>query len=282
MQKNESLLDILVLLYKWKKQIIIATFLSAIITAGISLLLPNFYKASTQFYAASPDLAKPTPIGAVDNALRIYGSDEDIDRLLSISKSSEVMDFLISEYDLYIHYDIDPNKKNAKHNLLLKLNKLYETTKTKYDAINLSVEDEDINMSAQMANAARDKISEIAKKIIKESQINLINSYKSNIAEKSNHLKVLTDSLYNVRDRYKIFNTASQGEAYGTSIVEISGKLENTKAQINYLVNNNGPRDSINILKSKVKGQEQQLSLIMSNIKDYNSGYPFILSLIHI
>jgi uncharacterized protein involved in exopolysaccharide biosynthesis len=279
MQKNESLLDILVLLYKWKKQIIIATFLSAVITAGVSLLLPNFYKASTQFYAASPDLAKPTPIGSVDNDLKIYGSDEDIDRLLSISKSSEVKDYLITEYDLYNHYDIDPDSKNAKHKLLLKLNKLYETTKTKYDAINLSVEDEDINLSAQMANAAREKISEIAKKIIKQSQVNLIKSYESNIEAKSQYIQTLTDSIFYLRSRYKIFNTASQGEAYGSSIVEISGKLENTKAQISYLQNNAGPRDSIKVLQSKLNGFQKQYNLIKSDIENYNSGYPYIITL---
>ncbi len=279
MQKNDSLLDILVLLYKWKKHIIIATLLAAVITAGISLLLPNYYKSSTQFYAASPDLAKPTPIGVGGNDLRIYGSDEDIDRLLSISKSSAVMDYLISEFDLYTHYDIKLDSKDAKHKLLLKLNKLYETTKTKYDAISLSVEDKDVNLSAKMANAARNKIKEIAKNIIKESQVNLINSYKLNIDEKSKNLNALTDSLFRIRDRYNIFNTASQGETYGSSLVEITGKLENAKAQISYLSNSSGLQDSIRLLESKVSGYEKQLSGLKSNIKDYNNGYPFIITL---
>lgn len=279
MQKKDSLLDILVLLYKWKKHIIIATLLAGLITAGVSLLLPNYYKASTQFYAASPDLAKPTPIGVGGNPLRIYGSDEDIDRLLSISKSSAVMDYLITEFDLYNHYEIKPESKNAKHKLLLKLNKLYETSKTKYDAINLSVEDEDINMSALMANAARDKIKEIAKNIIKTSQVNLIKNYESNIDAKSNNLKLLVDSLFNIRDKYHIFNTASQGEAYGSSLVEISGKLENTKAQIAYLKSSPGLEDSVRVLQAKLNGYEKQLSGINNSVNDYNNGYPFIITL---
>lgn len=279
MQKNDSLLDILVLLYKWKKHIIIATIIAGLITAGISLLLPNYYKASTQFYAASPDLAKPTPIGVADNDLRIYGSDEDIDRLLSISKSSAVMDYLITEFDLYKHYEIKPDSRNAKHKLLLRLNKLYETTKTKYDAINLSVEDEDINMSAQMANAARDKITEIAKNIVKESQVNLIKNHESNIDEKSKNLQSLIDSLFYIRERYHIFNTESQGEVYGSSLIEVSGKLQNIKAQIAYLKNSPGLQDSVRVLQAKAIGYEKQLSSLNANVKDYNNGYPIIITL---
>ena len=54
--QNESLFDLVVLLYKWRKHILGASFLAAVIAAGISLALPNYYEASTQFYAASPDL----------------------------------------------------------------------------------------------------------------------------------------------------------------------------------------------------------------------------------
>lgn len=279
MQKNDSLLDIVVLLYKWKKEIIIATFLAAFVTAGISLLLPNYYQASTQFYAASPDLAKPAPIGNSENDVDIYGTDRDIDRLLSISKSNIVIDYLIQEFDLYTHYEIKPDSKNAKHNLLEKLNKNYETTKTKYDAINLSVEDTDINKSAEMANAARQKIEEVAKGIIKESQINLINNYESNIAEKSKNLSALTDSLFMIRNKYKIFDVVSQGEAYGSTMVQITGKLENAKAQIAYLQNEGGLRDSVKILQAKVKGYQQQISRVQLDVEDYNNGYPFLIML---
>jgi len=279
MSNNDSLLDVVVLLYKWKKHILIATIISAIVAAGLSLLMPNYYQASTQFYAASPDLARPSPIGDSESKIRIYGNDEDVDRLISIAKSNVITDYLIDNYSLFEHYDIKPDTKHAKHKLLQKLNKLYQVTKTKYDAINLSIEDEDINRSANMANGARETIRDIAQNIIKESQLNSINSHKKNIAEKQKNLSILVDSLFKVRDRYNIFSTASQGEAYGTTLVSVQGKLENARAQASYLESVNAPRDSISLLKAKANGYQKQLTTIKKDIVDYNSGYPTIITL---
>ncbi len=279
MKENDSLLDVVVLLYKWRKPLIIATLLAAITTAAISLILPNYYQASTQFYAASPDLAKPTPIGNAANNINIYGNDHDIDRLLAISRSSEITDHLISKFNLYTLYDIKPDSKHAKHKLLLKLNKLYNTTKTKYDGINLSVEDKDIDIVADMANEARDKIAMVAQRLIKESQSNLIEGNRSNIEVKQKYLNKLTDSLFRVRSRYKIFNTASQGEAFGSSIVSLEGKYQNIKAQVSALRSANGPRDSIIVLEAKAVGYKKQLDALNSNITKYNNGYPTIVSL---
>ena len=279
MGKTDSLFDIVILLYKWRKQLIIATLVAAIITAGISLLLPNYYAASTQFYAASPDLAKPSPIGVAENNIDFYGNDQDIDRLLAISKSNEVSDHLINEFDLYTHYQIKPDSKHAKHKLLLKLNKLFEATKTKYDGINLRVEDKDISKVADMANSARNKIEEVAQRLIKESQKNLINGHKSNIDIKQGQLDALTDSLYVIRSKYKIFNTASQGEAFGSSMVTVEGKYQRAVAEVSALKESGAPRDTIIIMEAKLKGYQNQLSALQDDIKKYNDGYPTIVSL---
>lgn len=275
---NESLLDLFVLLYKWRKHIIGASLLTAIVAAGISLILPNYYEASTQFYAASPDLAQPTPLGNLPNNLRIYGNDNDIDRLISIAKSNVVSNYLIEEFKLYDHYEIDIDDEKAKYKLLLKFDKAFEITKTKYDAIKLSFEDKDPEVAANMANAARKKIDLLARQMIKESQNKLLTSYKANVSAKQKEYNSIADSLTMARVKFNIFNTQSQGEAFGSSMVELSGAIENYKARISYLQGQTDvEQDSINIFKSKLKGFENQYKLLSKDIKLYNDGYPMIL-----
>lgn len=276
--QNESLFDVVLLLYKWRKYIIGASLIAAIVTAGISLLLPNFYSASTQFYAASPDLAKPAPLGNLPNNNRIYGNDNDIDRLISIAKSNIVSNFLIDQYNLYEHYEIDQNDSKAKYKLLLKLNKYFEITKTKYDAIQISFEDKSPELAMQMANATRDKVDVLATQMIKESQGKILKTYVRNIDNKQKLYNNIADSLYQTRVNYNIFNTQSQGEAFGSSMVSLSGAIENYKARIKYLKNQ--PivlQDSIDIFKAKLRGYENQYSMLKKDIKSYNSGYPKIL-----
>lgn len=281
MQKeNESLLDLLALLYRWRKPIIGISFLAAILTAGASLLLPNYYEASTQFYAASPDLANPNPLGNTDNSnKRIYGNDNDIDRLISIAKSNVVSNHLIDSFDLFNHYEIDPSKPKAKYKLLLKLNKFFEITKTKYDAIKLSFEDKDPEVATAMANATRDMVDKLAAKMIKNSQSKLLVNYKQNVASKQVEYDAISDSLYKTRKKYNVFNTQSQGEAFGASMVSIEGKIQNYTSRISYLKSQGSiiPADSIQFFEAKLKGYKNQYKTLNKNINDYNNGYPLIL-----
>ena len=277
-KQSESLIDVLALLYKRRKALIISCLATAIVTAGVSLLLPNYYEASTQFYAASPDLAQPSPIGIQLEDKKIYGNDNDIDRLLSIAKSNTVQNYLIEKFDLFEHYEIDPEEDKAKYKLLLKLNKLFDVSKTKYDAIRLSVEDKDRELAAQMANATRHKIDSLAQKLIKESQKKLIDSYKFNVEEKQKVYDGIADSLFNARVRYGVFNTQSQGEAFGTSMVELEGSIQNYVARIKYLKNaQDVEQDSIVIAESKLAGFRSQYDKLKRSIKSYNDGYPHIL-----
>lgn len=276
MNQNETLLDTLAVVYKKRRNILVVSFLAAVIVALLSLMLPNYYQASTLFYAASPDLAQPLN---TNEKQYIYGSDDDLDRLLSIAQSNEIHAFLIDSFDLYTHYEIDADDPKARHKLLQKLYKLYQTTKTKYDAINLSVEDTNPEIAASMANASREKINKIAQELINKSHLGVINSLKNSIAKKENNYAILTDSLFAVRNKFNIFNTASQGEAFGLSIVELEGKVQNFAAQVDYLKRNEGPVDSIKVMQSKLSGARKQLQSLNKGITDYNGGYPIITNL---
>ena len=276
--QNDGLIDVLALLYKKSRSIIFTCLATGLIAAGLSLTLANYYEASTQFYAASPDLAQPNPIGNLPDAKRIYGNDYDVDRLISISKSNTLKNHIIDSFDLYKHYDIDSTKSKAKYKLLQKLDKLYNTTKTKYDAINLSFEDKDPVLAANMANAARVKIDALAQEMIKESQSKLISRYESNVKDKEKQYNAISDSLDFTRKEYKIFNTQSQGEAFGTSIVELEGAIQNYTARVKVLkASEDVKKDSLAITEAMLAGFRSQYANLKESINDYNSGYTDIL-----
>lgn len=279
MNQNESLLDVAVLLYKWKKQILGATFIAAVLTAIVSLTLPNYYEAHTLFYAASPDLADPMPLGHNAERKYVYGSDSDLDRLFSIAKSNEVTSFLLQKFDLYTHYDINPEDPKARYKLALKLNKLFKTTKTKFDAIDLSVEDKDPLLAAEIANAARQKIDALAQTVTKASQRKKIDAYKAGIANKEKHRAYLTDSLMRTKAQYNIFSAHSQGESYSEKLLSVEGNFLKADAEVKYLKASKAPRDSIMILSAKRNGYKSQLDKLKSDIISFNTGFPAVQSL---
>ena len=278
MSKDQSLIDAIALLYKNRKKIIIACAIAAVGSAIISLLLPNYYQSSTQFYPASSDLAKPLPTGNEVLNRNYYGDSRDLDRILTVAHSTELQDYLIKAFHLYSHYGIDSTNKKAAIQVSKKLQKLYTPLKTEFDAVELSVEDVDPVISAKMANAARDKVSEIIQNVVKESQSDLLETYEKNISSKEIGLSTISDSLRRMREKYEIFNPASQGKTYGELLPGVESMVSQTKAKLE-AYKTNGPRDSVRVYKVKLAGFESQMENLQTRIGKYNDGYTLVASL---
>lgn len=274
MEYKESLLGVLQTLFKWKKPILLTTAIGAAGSIVISLLLPVYYESATTFYAASPDLAMPERMfGATNEAMEYYGEDADIDRIMTIANSNELADYLISAFNLYEHYDIDSTNSKAPYFVRLKLSKLYKVQKTKYDAIQLSVEDRDKETAAAMANAARLKIDEIAQRLIKASQTELLRTYESNIQEKEGQLKELNDSLMVLRSTFGVYNTETQSELLATLLAGAEAKLTNSGARLEVYQNMPGaPRDTISNLKASVQGAQKEVASLQERLEKFNQG----------
>ncbi len=279
MENEFGIVDVVKVILRWWKKIAIATFIIASIAAVISLLLPVYYEAGTTFYAASPDLAAPAPLSTNQEIISVYGNDNDIDRLLSISQSNELKNFLISKFNLYERYDIDPKDPKAPYKVQLKLGKLYQANKNKFDAIFLTVEDEDPAISADMANSARDKINEIAQKLIKESQTQTRDSYARSLTEKESLLTQFNDSLRVLRVKYNVIDTENQGQV----IAENSSSAEFllSEAEARYASYRDGSffSDSIASLKSKIAGLKARKRSVDSQLKNFNKGINQIKSM---
>ena len=127
MKQNDHLVEVLHLLYQKRKYIIWTCLIATLVAVVCSLVMPNYYQASTTFYAASPDLALPAPVGSLERKQEYYGTDNDLDRLFSLANSHVVSGYLIEKYDLYKHYDIDPEGTKAKFKIQEKFNKYFNT-----------------------------------------------------------------------------------------------------------------------------------------------------------
>ncbi len=279
MNQEYSLIEILKTLSKWIKPIAYATIGITILSAIILLMLPNYYKASTVFYAGHPDLAQPAPVGGgPTNTTYIYGTDNDLDRLFAISTSSELYNTLIEKYDLYNHYDIDPDNKKAKAKIRLRLSKLYQTLKTEYGAINLTVEDKDPVLARDMANDAREIINSLSQKMVKASQSKTIGSFEQNLKEKQAKSIILNDSLSRVKGRYDIYSSQSQGEVYAELITTTNTSMEALKSEIEMYRNSRlkGAADSVRIKRIKYTSNEKKLASLEKKANLYNSGVSIV------
>jgi tyrosine-protein kinase Etk/Wzc len=276
MENKDNLIGVLVTLFRYKRQIMWVTLATAVGTALISFLfLDNYYKSTTTFYPLSPDVFKPEQMfGQSTKDMDYYGGETDVDRLLTIAQSGELYDFLIKKYNLYQHYKIDTSGEQAPFKVREALEGLYSVKKTKFNAIEISVEDKDRRFAADMTNAARDKVDEIAQRLVREVQANLIHAYETSFAEKGKTLLNLGDTLMRMRNSYGVIDPEKQTEAVTKVSVEAQGNYIRSKARLDALKTNPSvSKDTIVLLEAMLKGYEEESKNNVIVMKKYNEGY---------
>ncbi len=279
MENDYSIIEaIKVLKIHWKK-LLLWSVLVTIITAGISLFLPNYYAASTTFYAASPDLAAPAPLSVSDDRTQVYGGDNDIDRILSIASSYEIVDFLIDTFNLYHHYNIEKNSDNGHYKVREKFLSLYEVTKTKFGGINLTVEDTSPEVAAQLANTARDYISVEAQQLVKKAQKKTIENYQNNILNKEADLKIITDSLTRLKAFYNIIDPTTQGEVISQNQASVDLSLREAEGKLSAMEKMDMPSDSLNKVKAQISGLRNKKKTVDQQTEKFTSGISVIKAL---
>lgn len=270
MKQSFTLLDVLQLLIRRRKTILWITLGTMILAAAISLLKPNYYRATTVFYAASQDLLNPDKIfGKSANEMYYFGNAYDIDRILTIGTGSELTDLLIEEFGLYKHYDIDPSKDKSADRIRRRFHKHYSLQKTKYDALELSFEDTEPRIAAEVANRARQLIDSLGVHMIKDRQEDVIKSFQSSIITREHLLKNLRDSLVHLRAFYNIYNSEVQGEILSSSLMSTENALNREREMLDVLKNAPGVRrDTIAFIRARVQGLEKQLSNMLDSSAD--------------
>lgn len=271
-----SLLNVFQEIYKWKKHIIISVLIVGIITTIICLFLPNYYKASTTFYAASPTLANPTALGYDDNIRYIYGGSEDLDRLFSIVNSNELQSYLIKKFDLFKRYEVDSTTSEGRHLMGLMFKENYKTLSTKYEAIELSVEDKDPIIAAQIANEARNYANMISQRLIKETQVTNIKSVEKNITLQEAKVSALADTIQLKKSKSKVIDPYFQSETYSTEVIRAEGNLADAKAKGDFYSKYDSKKDSTIKYRAIASGLENKLRQLRSDLTTFYEVGPWL------
>jgi len=278
MDNRENLLGVITTIFKWKKQILTVCLITAIGAVIISLLLPNYFKSSTLYYVASPDLALPEPVGNRLKEKSLYAQPGDIDRNLTIAESNGLVDYMVDKYNLYEHYEIDSTKEKAAFKVREKFRNLYTVTKTKFDAVELSIEDTDKELSATMINDARRYVETVAKQLLLEPIGQTLKGYK--LSEKEADLNILGDSLRRIREKYGVYNALSQSEFLSSLLATSESKLAMNKTKLDVLKKESSvDPDTIVLINAFVKGLEQEVVKNKENLHRLNEGMATIEAL---
>ncbi|MEM8524721.1 MAG: hypothetical protein AAGG68_08755 [Bacteroidota bacterium] len=276
MEQQDNLLGVLKTLVRYFKFIFGVCAIVGLGSIIIVLLLPVYYQSSTVFLAASPDILTERGLfGTANRDPQQFGNNNDNDRLLTIAESDELASYIIDNFDLYKHYDIDSSGAKSGFYIKEQFRGLYEVKRTKRDAIQLSIEDKDPELAAKMANAAREKIDAISLGLTKDLLNKQIKTFEQNIKSKDETLASLSDSLQANRMRYGIYNTEAQSESLSSSISSKQAKLSASRAKLSATKTSKG-RDT---LSTNIAGLENELENLEAQLQKLNQGMPRVMAL---
>lgn len=196
--ENFNITSILIFLFKKWKPISIITFLAAVVSIIVSLVIEEEFKSSVVIYPASTSSiskALLTDMSRAPKDILKFGEEEETEQLMQILHSDEIKAKIITKYNLMQHYKIKPDSKYSKTKLLNEYDDKISFRKTQYQAIEITVFDTDNKMAANIANDITSILDSVYNKVQKKRAFMALEIIKNQYQLEKIYIKQLEDSL---------------------------------------------------------------------------------------
>lgn len=257
---------------KWWKQIMIVTIAAAVITAIVSMFIPDKFKSSVVLFPSTTHSISKALIdvqGSSKADILEFGMEEDADQMIQILNSDEIRNRIIGKYDLMSHYRIKPDEKFA----ITKLNKEFEENisfrRTEYMSVKIDVLDEDPQMAANIANDIAALLDSVKNRMQHERAKEGLKIVEEEYTELETYVNQMEDSLRKIR-LLGINDYESQSEVlnkeYATALAKGDARaIKALEDKLKVLSEYGGAYTS---LKEGLELYREQLSLMKIKLKE--------------
>jgi hypothetical protein len=128
----------------------------------------------------------------------VYGTADDLDRIYSMAKASDVLSFITDSLHLIDHYAITGSATDKKPKAIIQLKKNLQIIKTANGTLQIDVWDKNADMAADIANLVVYKTETMGKALQQEAYQNVIDQLSVAIEKKQKQYQLLQDSLKNM------------------------------------------------------------------------------------
>ncbi len=279
-----SLLHIIGTLVRWRKALSILVVAATLLTAVLSLFIPNYYTASATFIPANEDKQLFDTENGENNSL--YGDEDEVDRALIFAQSPILIDFMIKKFNLAERYEIDNSSPKGEDKVNKRFRKLYHVKKNEYSGVEISIEDVEPLFAAQMLDTLIQKLDMLYKNATADNKKMIINTYENTLNDKKQELRQIMDTLMILRQQYGIYNVEQQSLLLASLIVQTESSLAESQAKLQIYTQKGGERDSIINLEARISGYSKKLALLQAentdlqtaiNLNKFNKGRDIIL-----
>lgn len=238
------------LIIKWKIHLGIITIVAAILGAifsGPTFITP-LYKSEAIAYPAN---------------INSYSDESETEQMLQILQSQDIVDSMITKFNLVEHYKISPKYEYFKTALFQRFHDNVKISKTPYEAISVSVKDQNpemaSNMAQEMLNLYNNKISGLHR----SKRYEVVLMYEGQLAKKRETIDSLKNRLFELGTKYGLIDYSVQSSEV------MRGYLRTMDGSNSGNVNIKGVAE----LKKNIESMGGELLILVSMIQNESRTY---------
>ncbi len=188
------------LIYIWNKRLILmgAGLMAAVASIVISMVITPMFKASViMFPATSVSISKELLVSNYSGRQNVhgFGEEEQAEQLLQVLNSEPIRTRIIEKYNLMEHYEIDPDGKYPKTELLEQYKSNINFRLTEFMSVEIAVLDKDPVISADIANDISGLVDTVYNAMKKERAKEALHLVEAAYVQAEQKLLALRDSL---------------------------------------------------------------------------------------
>ncbi len=195
--ENFNTKEIIAIVLKNKKAIILVTLLAAITSTVVSFMLKPKFKS---YAVVFPVNLSPT------------SEESNTEQLLQYFNSEEVKKAVATKLNLYSHYEVDTNANgfNSLFDFYFKGN--VSVSPTLYESIEITVKDEDPKMARDIAQVMIDETNKLVITLKRERLAEYLNNSFAAINRQSKDIDSINYQINELRKKYDIIDVIAQAK----------------------------------------------------------------------
>ena len=174
--------DIIYLISRWRKQIMLVVLVSLAIAASLVFIMPSQYLASSTALPTNPVTADKSIVfnNNIRDLYNSLGQSGDLDKIVGTGQLDTIYIAVATQYNLVSHYKINEDKPSAAIRKAARtLKKDTRITKSEYGELLVQVWNKDKTLAPQLANSLMEKLAAIHGDLLNKNNLSILHSLKN-------------------------------------------------------------------------------------------------------